>query len=108
MTRSAAAAGMGVRLQTFYRKRSPTDAGHQALVTGAPPAQRNGCGCRVRRTFRRQHQMRQLQQQLTQPSVRRSTHSIPVTLNRKPQGHAYMVQTDSRVQAQERHRGIAP
>lgn len=39
MTRSAAAAGMGVRLQTFYRKRSPMDAGHQALVTGATPAQ---------------------------------------------------------------------
>ena len=27
-------AGMGVRLQTYYRKRSPTDAGHQALLQG--------------------------------------------------------------------------
>ena len=29
---------MGVRLQTYYRKRSPTDAGHQALLQGGSAA----------------------------------------------------------------------
>lgn len=31
-----AAAGMGMRLSTHYRKRNPTDAGHQKLIKGRP------------------------------------------------------------------------
>ena len=27
---------MGLRLSTYYRKRSPTDAGHQKLIKGRP------------------------------------------------------------------------
>ena len=33
---AVSAAGMGLRLSTYYRKRNPTDAGHQKLIKGTP------------------------------------------------------------------------